>query len=276
MQLLPLLRKGYFYVFLGVSFLVLSFVPFHAFLPACVYWELRPAVANGDKLNIEIGFFVVRSFVRLNVHVYGGDNRILAYLMDSSNNIFDQELVNNSGTFCFRVPRNGYYSLYLDNDFNLLGGNDKQILAKVYYYLYHVVLLLSGLIISVSGIGLEVYNKLELKNGKEEKKINGFKKMSRLKTLIKRKRALTVVFLAGVSLLIIGIALWLYTDSVVQSHEQLLNHSNLTQQEIWRLEGSLQWWKTAKKTTYDPLAIILITIGVCAIEYPVIYTIAQS
>jgi len=98
--------------------------------------------------------------------------------------------------------------------------------------------------------------------------------MSKLKTPTKRKR-LTAIFGTGAILLITGISLWLYTNSVIQTHEQLLSNTNLTLEEKWRYEGSLQWWKTARITTYDPIAVTLITIGLVAILYTILYAIVQ-
>lgn len=92
----------------------------------------------------------------------------------------------------------------------------------------------------------------------------------------KRKNSLRIITAIGALLLIIGISLWLYTSSIIQGHEQLLNNPNLTQEQRWNYEGSLQWWKTAKATTYDPLSIILISLGLCAIEYTIIYLVARS
>jgi len=100
--------------------------------------------------------------------------------------------------------------------------------------------------------------------------------MSNPKTTPKRKNLLKIITAIGTLLLITGITLWLYTNSIIQGHEQLLNNPNLTQQQRWTYEGSLQWWKTAKTTTYNPLSIILISLGLCAIEYTIIYLIAQS
>jgi len=96
--------------------------------------------------------------------------------------------------------------------------------------------------------------------------------MSNPKTLIKRKR---VVILAGGLFIVIGMTLWLFTDFVIQSHEQILNDPNLIQEEKWRWEGSLQWWTTAKYGTCHPTSIILITIGVCAIELTLLHAVLQ-
>lgn len=99
--------------------------------------------------------------------------------------------------------------------------------------------------------------------------------MSDPKTPLKRKGALKAITLIGALLLIIGIGLWLYTDSVIKGHEQILKDKSLTQEQIWGWEGSLQWWRAAKITTYDPLSIILITIGLCVLEYVIIYVMVR-
>jgi len=98
--------------------------------------------------------------------------------------------------------------------------------------------------------------------------------MSSLKTFIKRKRVLAVILL-GVSYIIIGIALWLITDLTIQNHEQILSNSNLIQEEKLRWENSLQWWRTAKTTIWEPASISLITIGICSIEYTMLYAALQ-
>lgn len=159
MQWLSLLKKGYIFVFLGILFLAFSFVPFYAFFPACVYWEIKPAVANGDELNQNLGFFLGDSFVKLHVYVSGGDNQITSYLMDSSGSILNQGIIDNSGVIYFQVSKSGYYSLHLENDLRLFSENDEQVLVKVYYYLYHDFFLVSGITTLILGLGLVVYHK---------------------------------------------------------------------------------------------------------------------
>ena len=83
------------------------------------------------------------------------------------------------------------------------------------------------------------------------------------------------LFLLGAILLLTGVTLWLYTNSVIQAHQQTLQNPNLTQQERWALEGSLQWWAAAKITLYDPIAVILTTIGLITLLYLTLYTITQ-
>lgn len=91
-----------------------------------------------------------------------------------------------------------------------------------------------------------------------------------------RKYVQKIVALIGIVFLIMGVGLWLYTESIVRGHEELLNDPNLTQEQRWACEGSLEWWRAAKRALYDPLAIVLVTIGFCAIEYVIIYLIVRS
>jgi len=98
--------------------------------------------------------------------------------------------------------------------------------------------------------------------------------MSSLKTVTKRKSVLAVIVL-GVSFIIIGIALWLFTDLVIQNYEQILSNSNLIQEEKMRWESSLQWWRTVKTTACELTSIILVTMGICAIECTMLYATLQ-
>jgi hypothetical protein len=148
---------GYTLVILGILFLALSFVPFYAFLPACDYWEIRTSIGNGEESNQNIGFFLWGSFVQVNVYVYGGDRQLTVYLMDSSGDVFNQGVIDGSGTFFFQVPKNDFYSLYLKNDFKWFSENNKQILVKVYYYFYRDFFLFSGTAMLIIGFMLIIY-----------------------------------------------------------------------------------------------------------------------
>jgi hypothetical protein len=91
---------------------------------------------------------------------------------------------------------------------------------------------------------------------------------------LKRKRAFQVISV-GALLLIVGVVLLLYTGSEIQSREQLLNGQGLTQKDRDTYEGALQWWRDAKRALFDPISMILITVGVCVLEYALIYVAVQ-
>jgi hypothetical protein len=155
------LKKSSLVFSIGVVLVVLSFLPFYAFLPSCAYWETRPYLADGDVLNQDIGFFAVGSYVKLNVLVDGGDGQISAQVLDIGlNNITKEGNVDGSGVFAFEVPKNDYYSLYLRNTHRTYVWeplNNKQILVKVYYYFYNLVFLIFGVAIVALGTALIVY-----------------------------------------------------------------------------------------------------------------------
>lgn len=82
-----------------------------------------------------------------------------------------------------------------------------------------------------------------------------------------KSKVIAAVFYLGIILLIMGFWLWAYANVMILYNEQRLNSPTLTQEEKWRFEGSLKWWKTARVTTYNPTAIALITIGLIAVLY---------
>lgn len=95
--------------------------------------------------------------------------------------------------------------------------------------------------------------------------------MQILKTLKKTNR-IKLSILAAIFLMVAGFSFWLYTTSVIQNQTQILNSSNLTQEEIWSYEGSLQWWQTTNNTTVTPITTIMITAGLASLIAPIAWT----
>jgi len=150
------LEKGTIIIFIGTVLLAMSIVPLYAFLPANLYWEAKPNVASGSSYNQDIGFFVVGSYVKLDVYVYGGNGKISAQVLNTGmNNITKETSIVGTGTILFQVPNNDYYSLFLRNAY--LIQNDKQVLIKVYYSFYNDVFLVSGIVIIALGTAIIFY-----------------------------------------------------------------------------------------------------------------------
>jgi len=157
------LERGFSLISLGIVFILMSFVPLYSFLPSSLYWEARPYVSNGQDLNQNLGFLIAGSYVKLNVYAYGGDAQISAQVLTvGQDNITKEDVIDGSGVISFGVPNSDYYSLFLRNAYQSSYQNDKQILVKVYYYFWNLVLLTSGIVLSFSGFGLTLY--YELKN----------------------------------------------------------------------------------------------------------------
>ncbi|MCJ7614347.1 hypothetical protein MUO71_06270 [Candidatus Bathyarchaeota archaeon] len=98
--------------------------------------------------------------------------------------------------------------------------------------------------------------------------------MSILKNLKKINRSRLTV-LTAILLLTAGCSIWLYTNSVIQGHTQLLNSSNLTPEEVWNYEGALQWWTNTYATTIMPLTAVMITAGFVTLVGPMVWTRIQ-
>ena len=65
----------------------------------------------------------------------------------------------------------------------------------------------------------------------------------------------------GILLLITGISLFGYSFSVIKEHEQTLNTTELTLDQLWNYEGSLNWWRNVYVTLILPLTAVFISIG---------------
>ena len=88
---------------------------------------------------------------------------------------------------------------------------------------------------------------------------------SKLKLLFARNR-FGMFFWIGLILLVLGVAILSYANSVVEGHKQLLQE-DLSVSERNRIEGSLAWWRIAQITLYDPMSLILIIVGTFCIAY---------
>ena len=93
-----------------------------------------------------------------------------------------------------------------------------------------------------------------------------------------QKNKIAASFWIGAILILSGIGLSVYVDSVVRSHEEKLfsPFSNLTPQEKWDLEGSLEWWRIARITIYNPLSIMLIAVGLVALIHSFLLAIRHA
>jgi len=156
MRSLSSLEKGTIIIFIGTILLAMSIVPMYAFLPANLYWEARPNVTSGSSFNQDLGFFVVGSYVRLDVYVSGGNGKISAQVLNAGmNNVTKETGIVGTDTILFQAPNNDYYSLFLRNVY--LVQSDKQVLIKVYYYLYNDIFLISGIIVIALGTAIIFY-----------------------------------------------------------------------------------------------------------------------
>jgi heme exporter protein D len=88
---------------------------------------------------------------------------------------------------------------------------------------------------------------------------------NKLRFLFARDR-FAVFFWTGVVLLVLGLGILSYANSVVEAHKQILQ-GDLSPNERDRVAGSLTWWRLAQVTVYDPVSLIFIVAGTFCIFY---------
>lgn len=85
--------------------------------------------------------------------------------------------------------------------------------------------------------------------------------MLNLKNIIRRNRS-KMALLTAVFLITIGVTLALTANAVINGFEQQLNNPDIALEDIWRIEGALQWWRTTNATIFQPLTPILTTLSI--------------
>jgi hypothetical protein len=91
-----------------------------------------------------------------------------------------------------------------------------------------------------------------------------------LKTINRHKFAA----LTATLLLIAGFSTLLYTSFAIQNYAQLLDSSELTMEEMWSIEGSLQWWSNTYTTIY-PITLTMMAAGLVTLFGPPVWTRMQ-
>ena len=79
--------------------------------------------------------------------------------------------------------------------------------------------------------------------------------------LFSKNKWMMIVFLIAIILIISGFAVWLNSFFVLISKQQTLANILEGTVDYYRVEGSLEWWRTAYKTTFFPSSLVLIVVG---------------
>ena len=69
------------------------------------------------------------------------------------------------------------------------------------------------------------------------------------------------ILVIGIVFTVAGVGLWIFTGFNVLMREQTLGDANLSLEERWRIEGSLQWWRDSSARLLYPLAAVLFFAG---------------
>jgi hypothetical protein len=77
--------------------------------------------------------------------------------------------------------------------------------------------------------------------------------------IVKDRYSLSI--LAGSILVLLGFSVWLYAQSVVSGLREL-TVASATPEEMHRYFGALRWWRLQQASLLNPMAAILIVIGI--------------
>jgi hypothetical protein len=83
------------------------------------------------------------------------------------------------------------------------------------------------------------------------------KEMSWVKNKKKFNRTFWIAFILYIS----GLILWVISIIMLKFYESMLTNPNLPLEQLWRIEGALQWWNNYTSHTAIPIIITLILIG---------------
>jgi len=86
-------------------------------------------------------------------------------------------------------------------------------------------------------------------------------------------KTLVYPYLIGAVILIIGIGLTTYTNSVVDGIQETLRQGGLSQAQRDYFQGMLDWWVLNKITFYNPIAYLLTITGVIVVIFSIFYSL---
>ena len=87
-----------------------------------------------------------------------------------------------------------------------------------------------------------------------------------------KPRLMVFVVLVGIVLIVLGIGVWLYSFVGVLDRQQALTVLSEGSGDYYRVEGALDWWKSAYKTIFLPFSSILIGVGTLVLTYILLRT----
>ncbi len=73
------------------------------------------------------------------------------------------------------------------------------------------------------------------------------------------------ILVIGIAFGLIGPSLWVFTGLNIMARGQTLSGANLSVEERWQVEGSLQWWRDLNTRFSYPLAAVLFVAGLITV-----------
>ena len=90
--------------------------------------------------------------------------------------------------------------------------------------------------------------------------------------MAKLEKAVIVIFFVGIVLILSGQSIYNYANRTINDLEAQLSPS-LSQNEYWRIEGSLKWWRNALVSTYAPISLYLQEAGIAVLTSLTVYCV---
>jgi hypothetical protein len=86
-------------------------------------------------------------------------------------------------------------------------------------------------------------------------------------------KTLAIPFAIGTVVLLVGVILSTYTESVIGGIQETLRQGGLSVAQRDYFQSMLDWWTLAKITFYSPLAYLLTVIGIIIIVFSICFSL---
>ena len=85
------------------------------------------------------------------------------------------------------------------------------------------------------------------------------------------QKKLNFAVLMGVALIISALSIWVFSVLELKSNELIITNQNVGMEELWQVEGALQWWNNFYATVIVPATTILALTGIATILSPKLF-----
>jgi len=88
--------------------------------------------------------------------------------------------------------------------------------------------------------------------------------------MFKNGNRFKIFFAIGAVILIVGLVVQWYPTSIIDGLKERLNQTNISADEINKIQGELSSWDIWQITTFQPLSSLLFAVGIIILVYSVI------
>jgi hypothetical protein len=94
--------------------------------------------------------------------------------------------------------------------------------------------------------------------------------MSKINRMFNDGNRLKIALAAGAVILVVGFLFQWYPINHINGLKTSLKQPNLMIEEIWKLQGSFDWWSTQQITVFQPVSLLLYALGGILLVYSMI------